>query len=224
MAINVFTWIITTKRVHLFSSLAQFSMIASFCVFLQKIRGASHNFFSFIYIYIYKIEIRNSKIYLPKVSVSSTMKIWWDSGQIQIITAQWLMGPSPGKHVEDVRFGKSTHISKISNSVTHLQSYTNSAIADITGNSAPISPVTPRDRRRRLAERRRLRIERRRLRIESRYRHIEWPMRGRRRCCPKRRRLHIERRRLLIERRYRCIEWRLFHDVSQKFKCFMMFY
>ena len=32
----------------------------------------------------------------------------------------------------------------ISNSVTHLRSYTNSAIA---GNSAPISPVTPRDHR-----------------------------------------------------------------------------
>ena len=29
------------------------------------------------------------------------------------------------------RFGKSTHISMISNSVTHLRSYTNSAIADI---------------------------------------------------------------------------------------------
>ena len=58
----------------------------------------------------------------------------------------------------------------ISNSVTHLRSYTNS---DIAGNSAPISPVTPRDRRRRRAERRRLRIERRRLRIERRYRRIE---------------------------------------------------
>ena len=57
---------------HLFSSLAQFSLIASFCVFLQKIRGASRNFFYF-YIYIYKIEIRNSEIYLPEVSVSSTM-------------------------------------------------------------------------------------------------------------------------------------------------------
>ena len=43
-----------------------------------------------------------------------------------------------------LRFGKSTHISMISNSVTHLQSYTNSAIADIAGNSTPISPVTPR--------------------------------------------------------------------------------
>ena len=82
------------------------------------------------------------------------------------------------------RFGKSTHISMISNSVTHLRSYTNSAIADITGNSAPISPVTPRNRRR----------------------------------------LRVERRRLRIERRYRRIEWRLFHDVSQCFKCFMMFY
>ena len=37
----------------------------------------------------------------------------------------------------------------ISNSVTHLQSYTNSAIAE---NSAPIPPVTPRDRRCRRAD------------------------------------------------------------------------
>ena len=44
------------------------------------------------------------------------------------------------------RFGKSTHISMISNSVTHLRSYTNYAIADIAGNSTTISPVTPRDR------------------------------------------------------------------------------
>ena len=102
----------------------------------------------------------------------------------------------------------------ISNSVTHLRSYTNSAIA---GNSVPISPVTPRDRRR-------IRIQRRRLRIERRYRRIEWPPSDRRRRCPKRRRLHIERRRLRIERRYRRIEWLLFHDVSQCFKCFMMIY
>ena len=78
------------------------------------------------------------------------------------------------------RFGKSTHISMISNSVTHLRSCTNSAIADTAVNSAPISPVTPRDRRRRRderrrlrAERRRLRAERRRLRIQRRYRRIE---------------------------------------------------
>ena len=42
------------------------------------------------------------------------------------------------------RFGKSIHISMISNSVTHLRSYTNSAIADIAGNSAR-SQTTPRD-------------------------------------------------------------------------------
>ena len=58
------------------------------------------------------------------------------------------------------RFGKSTHISMINNSVTHLRSYTNSAIADIAENSAPISPVTPRDRWS--------------LRIERQYRRIEW--------------------------------------------------
>ena len=34
------------------------------------------------------------------------------------------------------RSGKSTHISTISNSVTHQRSYTNTAIADIAGNSA----------------------------------------------------------------------------------------
>ena len=96
------------------------------------------------------------------------------------------------------------------------RSYTNSAIA---GNSAPISSVTvpPRNRRRRRAERRRLRIQRRRLHIERRYRRIEWPPHDRRRRRPKRRRLHIE-------RRYRRIEWRLFLDVSQCFKCFVMFY
>ena len=84
-------------------------------------------------------------------------------------------------------------------------SYLHDKSIAIAGNSAPISPVTPRDRRR-------LRIERRRLRIE-------WPPRDHRRRCPKRRRLRIERRRLRIERRlcgrYRRIEWRVFHDVSQ---------
>ena len=77
MAINVFNWRITTNRVHLFSSLASFSLIASFCVFLRKIHESSRNFLNFIYIYIYiyiyKIEIRNSKTYLPEGSVSSTM-------------------------------------------------------------------------------------------------------------------------------------------------------
>ena len=82
----------------------------------------------------------------------------------------------------------------ISNSVTHLRSYTNSAIADIAKNSAPISPVTPRDRRR--------------VRIERRYRRIKWPPRDRR----------AKRRRIRIERRYRRIEWRVFDDVSQCFQ------
>ena len=54
------------------------------------------------------------------------------------------------------RFGKSTYISMISNSVTYPRSYTNSTIADTAGNSVPISP-------------------RRRLRIEHRYRCIECP-------------------------------------------------
>ena len=94
------------------------------------------------------------------------------------------------------RFGKSAHFSIISNSVIHLRSYTNSAIA---GNSAPISQLTPRDRQRRCAERQH-------RRIESRYRRIEWPPLDR---CAKRRRLRIE-------CRCRRIEWRVFH-VSQCF-------
>ena len=82
----------------------------------------------------------------------------------------------------------------ISNSVTDLRSYTNSAIANVARNSAPISPVTPHDRRRRQSERRRRRIERRRVRIEQ--------------------------RRLRIERRYYCIEWRVFQDVLFVSWCF----
>ena len=58
---------------RLFSSLEQFSLIASFRIFLEKIHGVSRNFFNYIYIYI--IEIMNSEIYLPEVSVSSTMGI-----------------------------------------------------------------------------------------------------------------------------------------------------
>ena len=58
------------------------------------------------------------------------------------------------------RFGKSTHISIISNSVTYLRSYTNSANADITGNTVPISLETQRNGQC--------------LRIERRYRRIEW--------------------------------------------------
>ena len=55
----------------------------------------------------------------------------------------------------------------INNSVTHLRSYKNLAIADIAGNSAQISPETQRERQYRRAMRRCLRIERR-------YRRIEW--------------------------------------------------
>ena len=58
------------------------------------------------------------------------------------------------------KFGKRTHISMISNSVTHLRSYTSSAIADIAGNSTPISPETP--------------CKRRCLHAKRRYRRIEW--------------------------------------------------
>ena len=40
------------------------------------------------------------------------------------------------------RSGKYTHISMISNSVTHLQSYTNTAITDIAGDSATRADVS----------------------------------------------------------------------------------
>ena len=71
------------------------------------------------------------------------------------------------------RSRKSTHIWMISNSVTHLRSYTNTAITDIAANSAPISLETSRDRRYHRAERRRLRNKRRCLHIEHRYRYLE---------------------------------------------------
>ena len=109
-------------------------------------------------------------------------------------------------YLSEVRFGKSTHISTISNSATHLRSYINSVITVMDGNSAPISPVTPHDRWRRRAECRRLLIERR-------YRRIEWP-RYRRRRCPKRRSLHIERR---LERSSAGI-------IASNDDCFMMFH
>ena len=107
------------------------------------------------------------------------------------------------KKMPGVRFGKSTRISMISNSVTHLRSYTNSAIADIAGNSTPISPVTPPERQRFCIERQRLHIEQRRVRIE-------WPPPDRRRPCSKRRRLHIK-------RWYRRIKWWVFQNVLTVF-------
>ena len=42
--------------------------------------------------------------------------------------------------------------SMISNSVTHLRSYTNKAITNIAKNSVPISPITPHERRCQRAE------------------------------------------------------------------------
>ena len=70
-----------------------------------------------------------------------------------------------------IRFLKSTHIYMISNSDTHLRSYTNSAI---TGNSSPISLETLHECRYCRAMRRCHWAERQCLRIERRYRHIKW--------------------------------------------------
>ena len=55
----------------------------------------------------------------------------------------------------------------ISNSVTHLWIYTNTAIVDIVENSAAISPKTPN-------ERRYCHAVRRCLRIECQYHRIKW--------------------------------------------------
>ena len=97
--------------------------------------------------------------YLSRISLSSPHSM----------TKCWTVSsPAPHSWQSTARFGKSTHISMISNSVTHLRSYANSAIADIAENSAPESPVTPRDRRC--------------LRIERRYRRIERPPRDVLRC------------------------------------------
>ena len=85
-----------------------------------------------------------SKLLSPYSDRKSFQLKWLSCGATEL---HWEFALPDALHL--IRFGKSTHISKISNSVTHLRSYTNSAIA---GNSAPISPVTPRDRRRRRAD------------------------------------------------------------------------
>ena len=61
------------------------------------------------------------------------MKFWKPTSSWKLIRhPSWkFFAPvnSSGRGVPPSRFGKSTHISMISNSVTHVQSYTNSAIA-----------------------------------------------------------------------------------------------
>ena len=106
------------------------------------------------------------------------------------------------------RFGKSTHISIISNTVTHLRSYTNAAIAE---NSASISPVTPRDRWHCRAERRRLCIEHRYHLLISvnRMTSARSPM-----LLPQ---TQTSPHRALISSQRMTSVW-VFHDVSQCFK------
>ena len=77
MAINVFTWRITTKRVHLFSciifsgwQLVRFSLKYVWNIQISRVCVCVC---IYIYIYIYKIEIRNTEIYSSEVSVSSKM-------------------------------------------------------------------------------------------------------------------------------------------------------
>ena len=74
------------------------------------------------------------------------------------------------------RFRKSTYISMISNTVTHLLSYTNTAIANIAGNSTPISTESPHECRYHHAECRCRHAERRCLCIERLCHHIKWRM------------------------------------------------
>ena len=96
----------------------------------------------------------------------------------------------------------------ISNFVTHLRSYTNSAIA---GNSAR-SSTSPRRAPTSLHRAPTSLIEQRRLRIQR------W------RLCIERRRLRIQRRRLRIQRRrLRIQQWRL-RIVASNDDCFMMFH
>ena len=110
MAIDVATWIIIKKIVHLISSVTYFSLVASYCAIFWKLCRLSQNYSNFIYIYL-------------KLGTEKHIHLKW------VFLPQWALG----------RPGKNTHISMIVNSVTHLQtekSYTNTAIANISGNSA----------------------------------------------------------------------------------------
>ena len=62
----------------------------------------------------------------------------------------------------------------ISNSVMHLRSYTNTAIADIGRNSMPILPETPHERLYRHAKRDVATLSADVIRIESHYHRIKW--------------------------------------------------
>ena len=102
-------------------------------------------------------------------------------------------------------FGKSTHISMISNSVTHLQSYTNSAIA---GNSVPISPClaqmsprrAPMSPYRALISSHRMASVRVFCDVSQCFKSVSWCFTSGSRC------------------------FMTFHDVKMCYKCFMMFY
>ena len=76
MAINVFTWRITTKIVHLFFHLRNFLWLAIRVFFFDNYTYCDVNI-QISYIYIFKIEIRNTKIYSSEVSVTSTMASSW---------------------------------------------------------------------------------------------------------------------------------------------------
>ena len=60
------------KMVHLIYSIAQFSMVPHYSIIFWKITPIVTQLFKF-HICIFKIKIRNREMYLPEVSISSTM-------------------------------------------------------------------------------------------------------------------------------------------------------
>ena len=74
MAIDVVTWRIIKKGAFDLFTCVIFSgcQLAHYCIISSKVTPVVTQLFKF-HIYIFKIEIRNTKMYLPEVSVSSTM-------------------------------------------------------------------------------------------------------------------------------------------------------
>ena len=84
MTIDVVTRRIIKKWCIWSLHLRNFLWLSVFALFLQKIHGSSSIFLNFIY--IYKIEIRNSETYLPEVSVYSIDHNGWGSRHL------WMSG------------------------------------------------------------------------------------------------------------------------------------
>ena len=115
------------------------------------------------------------------------------------------------------RFGKSTHISMISNSVTHLRSYTNSAIA---GNSARSPRRAPTSPHRATMSPHRAPISSHRMTSARSPTSLPQTQTSPHRASTSPHRALTSPHRAPIS----SDRMRLFHDFSQCFKCFMMFY